>query len=52
LSKLDPSHGASKIALSNLYADAGHWSNVSVVRKELQNENLERLTGSSGILQL
>ncbi|XP_006644150.1 pentatricopeptide repeat-containing protein At5g19020, mitochondrial [Oryza brachyantha] len=52
LARLDPSHGASKIALSNLYADAGRWSNVSVVRKKLQNGNMERLTGSSGILQL
>ncbi|KAL5228506.1 hypothetical protein ABZP36_016771 [Zizania latifolia] len=52
LAKLDPNHGACKVALSNLYADAGRWSNVSVVRKELQNENLEILAGSSGIVQL
>lgn len=51
LAKLNPSHGASKVALSNIYADAGRWSNVSVVRKELQDENLERLAGSSGIVQ-
>lgn len=51
LAKLDQTHGASKIALSNIYADAGHWINVSVVRKELQDANLERLTGRSGIVQ-
>ncbi|KAF8673896.1 hypothetical protein HU200_048343 [Digitaria exilis] len=51
LAKLDQTHGASKVALSNIYADAGRWTNVSVVRKELLDENLERLSGSSGIVQ-
>jgi pentatricopeptide repeat protein len=51
LAKLDQTHGASKVALSNIYADAGHWTNVSVVRKELQDENFERLVGRSGIVQ-
>ncbi|PUZ56597.1 hypothetical protein GQ55_5G336700 [Panicum hallii var. hallii] len=50
LAKLDQTHGASKVALSNIYADAGRWTNVSVVRKELQDENLERQSGSSGIV--
>lgn len=51
LAKLDPNHGASKVALCNIYADAGRWNNVSVVRKELRYENLERLSGSSGVVQ-
>ncbi|TVU20768.1 hypothetical protein EJB05_30364, partial [Eragrostis curvula] len=51
LAKLDPNHGAVKVALSNLYAEAGRWTNVSVVRKELQDESFERLTGNSGIVQ-
>ncbi|KAL6615518.1 hypothetical protein ACP70R_037788 [Stipagrostis hirtigluma subsp. patula] len=51
LAKLDQSHGASKVTLSNIYADAGRWSNVSVVRQELHDENFERLTGSSGIVR-
>ncbi|CAD6218682.1 unnamed protein product [Miscanthus lutarioriparius] len=51
LAKLDQTHGASKVALSNIYADAGHWTNVSVVRKELEDENFERLVGRSGIVQ-
>ena len=51
LAKLDQSHGASKVALSNLYAEAGRWTNVSVVRKELHDESFERLTGNSGIVQ-
>ncbi|CAL5068611.1 unnamed protein product [Urochloa decumbens] len=50
LAKLDQTHGASKVALSNIYAYAGHWTNVSVVRKDLEDENLERQSGSSGIL--
>ncbi|OEL23600.1 Pentatricopeptide repeat-containing protein [Dichanthelium oligosanthes] len=50
LAKLDQTHGASKVALSNIYADAGRWTNVSVVRKELQDEHLERKSGSSGIV--
>jgi len=49
--KLAKVHGASKVALSNIYADAGRWTNVSVVRKELQDENFERLSGNSGIVQ-
>ncbi|KAL6888446.1 hypothetical protein ACP4OV_009472 [Aristida adscensionis] len=51
LAKLDQSHGASKVALANIYADAGRWSNVSVVRQELQDQNFGRLTGTSGIVQ-
>uniref|UniRef100_A0A0A9FMW5 Pentatricopeptide repeat-containing protein n=1 Tax=Arundo donax TaxID=35708 RepID=A0A0A9FMW5_ARUDO len=51
LAKLDQSHGASKVALSNLYAEAGRWTNVSIVREELQDESFERLTGNSGIVQ-
>ncbi|GJN31837.1 hypothetical protein PR202_gb20286 [Eleusine coracana subsp. coracana] len=51
LAKLDQSHGAAKVALSNLYAEAGRWTNVTVVRKELQDESVERLTGNSGIVQ-
>jgi len=51
LAKVDQTHGASKVALSNIYADAGRWTNVSVVRKELQDENYERLSGNSGIVQ-
>ncbi|XP_062211142.1 pentatricopeptide repeat-containing protein At5g19020, mitochondrial-like [Phragmites australis] len=51
LAKLDQSHGASKVALSNIYADAGRWNNVSVVRNKLQDEISERLAGSSGIVQ-
>ncbi|RCV46425.1 hypothetical protein SETIT_9G530700v2 [Setaria italica] len=50
LAKLDQAHGASKVALSNIYAYAGRWANVSVVRKELKDENLERQSGSSGIV--
>ncbi|KAJ1285410.1 hypothetical protein BS78_03G278200 [Paspalum vaginatum] len=51
LVKLDQTHGASRIALSNIYADAGLWDDVSIVRKELQDENFERLSGNSGIAQ-
>ncbi|CAL5016209.1 unnamed protein product [Urochloa decumbens] len=50
LAKLDQTHGASKVALSNIYAYAGHWTNVSAVRKELEDENLERQSGSSGFV--
>lgn len=51
LAKLDPNHGASKVALSNIFADARRWNNVSLVRKELLDGNLERLSGSSGVVQ-
>ena len=41
-----------KQQLSNTYGDAGRWTNVSGVRKEPQDENFERPSGSSGIVQL
>ena len=34
LAKVDQTHGASKVALSNIYADAGRWTNVSGVRTQ------------------
>ncbi|XP_040246819.1 pentatricopeptide repeat-containing protein At5g19020, mitochondrial [Aegilops tauschii subsp. strangulata] len=51
LAKIDPNHGASKVALSNIFAEAARWNNVSLVRKELQGENMERFSGSSGVVQ-
>ncbi|KAL5658584.1 hypothetical protein ACJX0J_031747, partial [Zea mays] len=42
LAKLDQTHGASKIALSNIYADAGHWINLAImgkfIRADLQHK--------------
>lgn len=50
LARLEPSHGAGRVLLSNVYADAGKWDNVFVVRRDMQQERLTRVPGCSGIL--
>ncbi|KAL2922008.1 hypothetical protein RDABS01_013499 [Bienertia sinuspersici] len=47
LRNLDTSHGASRVLLSNLYADAGRWNDALGVRKEMQAEQMIRLPGAS-----
>lgn len=50
LARLEPSHGGGRVLLSNIYADAGRWEDVFVVRREMQEERLIKLPGCSGIL--
>lgn len=47
LKRLDTSHGASRVLLSNLYADAGRWNDALGVRKSMQGEQMIRLPGAS-----
>ncbi|XP_021752412.1 LOW QUALITY PROTEIN: pentatricopeptide repeat-containing protein At5g19020, mitochondrial-like [Chenopodium quinoa] len=47
LRNLDTSHGASRVLLSNLYADAGRWNDAIGVRKSMQGEQMVRLPGAS-----
>ncbi|XP_047949873.1 pentatricopeptide repeat-containing protein At5g19020, mitochondrial [Salvia hispanica] len=42
LAKVEPSHGPSRVLLSNLYADAGRWDDAFLVRRAMQKENLAR----------
>lgn len=50
LTRLEPSHGGGKVLLSNIYADAGRWDDVFLVRKEMQSGRIERSPGCSGVL--
>ncbi|XP_047949875.1 pentatricopeptide repeat-containing protein At5g19020, mitochondrial-like isoform X2 [Salvia hispanica] len=42
LARVEPSYGPGRIALSNLYADAGRWNDAFLVRRAMHNENLAR----------
>ncbi|XP_072996876.1 pentatricopeptide repeat-containing protein At5g19020, mitochondrial-like isoform X1 [Typha latifolia] len=50
LAKLEPSHGAARVTLSNIYADAGRWGDVLVTRKAMQSRKVKKTPGCSGIL--
>ncbi|TXG71937.1 hypothetical protein EZV62_000516 [Acer yangbiense] len=50
LAALDSSHGASRVLLSNIYADAGRWNDAFSIRKEMHSHGLKRLPGSSGVV--
>ncbi|KAL3507987.1 hypothetical protein ACH5RR_033369 [Cinchona calisaya] len=49
LAKLEPSHGPSRVLLSNIYADAGRWGDAFLVRKAMQTQGLIRSPAYSGI---
>ncbi|RWW56903.1 hypothetical protein BHE74_00036346 [Ensete ventricosum] len=49
LARLEPTHGAARILLSNIYADSGRWSDVFMVRKAMQSRRLGKTPGWSGI---
>ncbi|XP_050216501.1 pentatricopeptide repeat-containing protein At5g19020, mitochondrial [Mercurialis annua] len=49
LARLDPSHGASRVLLSNIYANAGKWDDAFSVRKAMQSHRMRRLPGYSGV---
>ena len=51
LAGLAPSHGGGKVILSNIYADAGRWEYVSIVRRVMQNQIMERIPGCSGVVR-
>ncbi|XP_057771835.1 pentatricopeptide repeat-containing protein At5g19020, mitochondrial [Salvia miltiorrhiza] len=50
LAMVEPSHGPSRVLLSNLYADAGRWDDAFLVRTAMQNNNLARSPGYSGVV--
>ncbi|KAL7144627.1 hypothetical protein ABFS83_07G025000 [Erythranthe nasuta] len=50
LAKVEPSHGPSRVLLSNLYADAGRWEDAFSVRNRMRSEKLARSPGYSGIM--
>ncbi|KAF9673317.1 hypothetical protein SADUNF_Sadunf10G0011500 [Salix dunnii] len=50
LAKLEPSHGPSRVLLSNLYADVGRWEDAYLVRRVMQSHRMHRLPGYSGVV--
>ncbi|KDP40094.1 hypothetical protein JCGZ_02092 [Jatropha curcas] len=50
LARLEPSHGASRVLLSNLYADAGKWEDAFSVRRAMHSHRMQRLPGYSGVI--
>ena len=50
LARLEPSHGASRVLLSNLYADAGRWEEAFLVRRGMQVLRMMKSPGCSGVV--
>ncbi|XP_074307310.1 pentatricopeptide repeat-containing protein At5g19020, mitochondrial [Silene latifolia] len=50
LAALDTDHGASRVLLSNLYADSGRWEDAIEVRKAMLDQEMTRLPGASGVV--
>jgi len=50
LARLAPSHGGGKVLLSNIYANAGKWEEVSFVRSVMQGQTMDREPGCSGFV--
>uniref|UniRef100_A0A0D9V7L6 DYW domain-containing protein n=1 Tax=Leersia perrieri TaxID=77586 RepID=A0A0D9V7L6_9ORYZ len=46
---LDPKDTSSYILLSNVYSAAGSWQDMSIVRREIKEKGLKRITGCSWI---
>ncbi|XP_068639014.1 pentatricopeptide repeat-containing protein At1g74630-like [Aristolochia californica] len=49
LSELDPDNSSDYILLSNIYAIAGKWNDVAVVRRSMVNRNINKTPGWSTI---
>ncbi|CAA7061940.1 unnamed protein product [Microthlaspi erraticum] len=50
LAAIDPSHGGCKVLLSNVYADAGRWEDVALVREEMRTKDVEWSRAFSGVV--
>ena len=50
LQKLDPSNDGYYIVLSNIYAEAGRWEDVSRVRKKMKEEGVKKTPGRSSVV--
>ncbi|XP_065863442.1 pentatricopeptide repeat-containing protein At5g19020, mitochondrial [Euphorbia lathyris] len=49
LARLEPSHGGSKVLLSNIYADAGKWEDAWLIRRAMQSCKIQNLPGYSEV---
>ncbi|KFK26140.1 hypothetical protein AALP_AA8G208600 [Arabis alpina] len=50
IAEIDPSHGGCKVLLSNVYADAGRWEDVALVRQEMRTRDVEWSRAFSGVV--
>ncbi|KAI8561419.1 hypothetical protein RHMOL_Rhmol04G0338200 [Rhododendron molle] len=50
LAGVEPSHGGSRVLLSNIYADAGRWEDAFLVRRAMKSQQLARSPGYSGVI--
>ncbi|CAH8271571.1 unnamed protein product [Arabidopsis lyrata] len=50
LAAIDPSHGGCKVMLSNVYADAGRWEDVALVREVMRTRDVEWSRAFSGVV--
>lgn len=50
LARLEPSHGAGRVLLSNIYADAGRWEDAFSIRRAMQIQRLKKSPGCSGVV--
>ncbi|KAF6154347.1 hypothetical protein GIB67_026803 [Kingdonia uniflora] len=50
LAALQPDHGAGRVLLANIYADAGRWDDVFSTRKGMHSQRMQKLPGYSGVL--
>ncbi|GAA0183507.1 hypothetical protein LIER_30904 [Lithospermum erythrorhizon] len=49
LAMVEPSHGPSRVLLSNIYAEAGRWDDALVVRRTIEDQQLTRTPAYSGV---
>lgn len=49
LARVEPSHGGSRVLLSNIYADAGRWEDAFLVRRAMKSQQMARSPGYSGV---
>ncbi|XP_039115330.1 pentatricopeptide repeat-containing protein At5g19020, mitochondrial [Dioscorea cayenensis subsp. rotundata] len=49
LARLDGKHGAGRVLLSNIYANAGRWDDVFLVRRAMQQSRFNREPGCSAL---
>ncbi|XP_049406021.1 pentatricopeptide repeat-containing protein At5g19020, mitochondrial [Solanum stenotomum] len=50
LARVEPSHGPSRVLLSNIYADAGKWDDAFLTRQAMRSRRLTRTTAYSGVV--
>ncbi|KAA8548582.1 hypothetical protein F0562_000266 [Nyssa sinensis] len=50
LARVQPSHGAGRVLLSNIYANAGRWEDAFLVRRAMQSQRMMKSPGYSGVV--